>query len=153
MQLSGVFVGLGEDRFRRLLKAVSMGKLRTYQLFDRVKYRTHLTKLSSESLQKAAPKLWTRLKDDDQDLATDLSQAILVCHMDMIVAVLNFLGVPHEEGFFSKEQDPKQHLTADWQSRAFEQFRGQYDEALLLFYLNHLASEFEIAQEPFVPAA
>ena len=69
-----------------------MGKLKTYQLYDRIKTRTHLAKVNSESLQKAAPRLWARLPEKDEEFAQDLSQAVLVCHLDMIVAVLNFLG-------------------------------------------------------------
>ena len=47
MQLSDIFLGLGEDNFLQLMRSVSMGRLRTYQLFDRVKTRLHLHKLSS----------------------------------------------------------------------------------------------------------
>ena len=35
----------------------------------------------------------------------ELAQAILISHFDMIKAVLDHLGVPHEEGFFSKDTD------------------------------------------------
>ena len=34
MQLSGVFVELGEERLPQLLKTISIGKLRTFQLYD-----------------------------------------------------------------------------------------------------------------------
>src|SRR5258708_35963074 len=111
MPLTDVFLALGEDGFSQLLRGVSMGKLKTYQLYDRIKTRTHLAKLNSENLQKASPRLWTRLSEKDEDLAVDLSQSVLVCHLDMIIAVLNFLGVPHEDGFFAKDLDPKPHLT------------------------------------------
>ena len=82
-----------------------MGKLKTFQLYDRIKTRTHLPKLNAEGLQKATPRLWARLSEKDEEFAQDLSQAVLVSHLDMIVAVLNFLGIPHEDGFFAKDAD------------------------------------------------
>ena len=91
MPLTDVFLTLGQDGFVQLLRGVSMGKLKTYQLYDRIKTRTHLPKLNSESLQKGAPRFWTRLSDKDEEFAQDLSQAVLVCHLDMIIAVLNLL--------------------------------------------------------------
>jgi len=144
MALTDVFLGVGQDGFSTLMRGVSMGKLKTYQLYDRIKTRTHLAKLNSENLQKTAPKLWARLTEKDEDLAQDLSQAVLVCHLDMIIAVLNFLGVPHEDGFFAKDLDPKPHLTEGWQARVFEKFKGEYPEPLLHFYAAHLAFEFKL---------
>ena len=47
----------------------------------------------------------------------------------MIAAVLNFLGVPNEEGFFAKDLDAKQYLTEGWQARAYEHFKAEYPEA------------------------
>src|SRR6516164_8440720 len=100
MQLSDVFLGLGEDSFQQLLKTVSMGKLRTYQLYERFKVRAHFNKLNSETLRKAAPRLWTRLSEKDEDFAQDLAQSILVSHLEMIKAALDLLGIPNEDGFF-----------------------------------------------------
>ena len=123
MQLSDIFIRLGEDTFRQLPRPVSLGKLRTYQLFDPFKTRLHLHKLNSETLRRAAPRLWTRLGEPDSaDLATELAQAILVSHMDMIKAVLDDLGVPHEDGFFAKDADITAHLTEGWQQRVWEKF-------------------------------
>jgi hypothetical protein len=153
MQLSGLFLQLGEERLPQLLRAVSIGKLKTYQIYERFKTRTHLAKVNTESLRKAAPRFWTRLNEKDEEFATDLSQAILISHMDMIAAVLNFLGVPNEEGFFAKDIDAKQYLTEGWQTRAWEKFRNDYPAPLLLFYINHLAWELESAQEAYLPAA
>src|SRR5271170_1839436 len=82
MQLSDVFLGLGEEQFRQLMRSVSMGKLKTYQLFDSLKTRVHLTKLSSETLRKSAPRSWARLQEHDDLLASELAQAILVSHLD-----------------------------------------------------------------------
>ena len=153
MQLSGVFLQLGEERLPLLLRAVSIGKLKTFQLYERFKTRTHLARLNTDSLRKAAPRFWVRLNEQDEEFATDLSQAILISHMDMIAAVLNFLGVPNEEGFFAKDLDASQYLTDGWQARAYERFKEEYPEALLLFYINHLGWELGSAQQAYLPAA
>src|SRR5216683_378094 len=143
MALTDVFLTLGEDGFGQIIRGVSMGKLKTYQLYDRIKTRTHLAKLNADSLQKATPRLWTRLSEKDEEFAQDLSQAVLVCHLDMIVAVLNFLGIPHEDGFFAKDIDPKPYLTEGWSERVLEKFQGAYPDALLKFYTGHLAWELK----------
>jgi hypothetical protein len=153
MQLCDVFLELGEDRFSQLLGAISIGKLKTYQLYERFKTRSHLAKLNVETLRKAAPRLWSRLSDHNDDYATDLAQAVLVSHLNMIVDVLNFLGIPHEEGFFAKDLDAKPFLTDGWEARVFEHFHGKYSDALLLFYINHLAWELLGAERFFAPAA
>src|ERR1700678_4602843 len=137
MQLSGVFLQLGEERLPHLLRGITIGKLRTYQLYERFKIRTHLAKVNTESLRKASPRFWKRLEEHDEEFATDLSQCILIGHMDMITAVLNFLGVPNEEGFFAKDLDAKQYLTEGWQPRAYEHFKWSVPEAVRLFYINH----------------
>lgn len=153
MQLCDVFLELGEDRFSQLVGAISIGKLKTYQLYERFKTRLHLAKLNVETLHKAVPRLWSRLRDRNDEYATDLAQAVLVSHLDMIVDVLNFVGIPHEQGFFAKDLDAKPHLTDGWEARVFEQFHGKYSEPLLLFYINHLAWELLGAENFFVPAA
>ena len=66
------------------------------------------------------------------NIATDLAQAVLVSHLDMIVDVLNFVGIPHEDGFFAKDLDAKPHLTEGWEARVFENFKGKYSEALVV---------------------
>jgi hypothetical protein len=141
MALTDVFLTLNEGEFGKLIGSVSMGKLKTYQLYDRIKTRTHLAKLNAENLQKAAPRLWTRIEEKDEEFAQDLSQAVLVCHLDMIVAVLNFLGIPHEDGFFAKDIDATPYLTEGWQERVNEKFKGVYPEALVRFYTAHLGWE------------
>lgn len=151
MQLSDIFLGLGEDTFLQLMRSVSMGRLRTYQLFDRVKTRLHLHKLSSETLRKAAPRLYERLNDKDEDYATDLAQAILVSHLELIKAVLDHLGVPHEEGFFQKDADVSGYLKDGWQQEAWNKFQGTYSPAALLFYINHLAWEVAKSETVFLP--
>jgi hypothetical protein len=152
MTLSDVFLQLGEERLRQLVRGISIGKLRTYQLYERFKIRTHLSKLNTENLRSAVPRFWQRLNDQDLEFATDLSQAILIAHMDMIVAVLNFLEIPNQEGFFEKDIDAAKHLTEGWQSRTFEHFKDAYPEALLLFYINHLGSETKTQPQAFLPA-
>jgi hypothetical protein len=153
MQLSDIFLGLGEDTFQQLMRAVSIGRLKTYQIFDRVKTRLHLTKLNSETLRKAAPRIWVRVQERDEEFATDLAQTILVSHLDMIRAVLDFLEIPHEDGFFAKDADVAAHLTEGWRERVWEKFNTAFPPAALLFYINHLAWEMAKAEEVFRPAA
>ncbi len=72
----------------------------------------------------------------------------------MIAAVLDFLGVPHENGFFAKDMDPKPHFTEGWEGRVLEKFRGVFPEVYLVFYVNHLRWELLGAEEPYhVPGA
>lgn len=154
MRLIDVFTGLGEDGFREVLRTVSMGKLKTYQLFDRVKTRAHLTKLNSENLKKSAPRLWSRLQEGDDEFATDVAQAILISHMDMIRAVIDFVEIPNEEGFFSKDIDAAKYLTDGWQQRVWDRFHTDYPRPLLAFYINHLGWELQKdTAKPFQPAS
>ncbi len=102
MQLSDVFLQLGEERLRQLVRGISIGKLRTYQLYERFKTRTHLPKVNTENLRKAVPKFWKRLEAHDEEFATDLSQAILIAHLDMIQKVLDFLGRAESGRVFRK---------------------------------------------------
>jgi hypothetical protein len=135
------------------VRGISIGKLRTFQLYDRFKTRTHLAKVNTENLRKATPRFWERLNAHDEEFATDLSQAILIAHMDMITNVLNFLGIPNQGGFFEKDLDAKPHLTEGWQARAFDRFRTEYPESLLLFYISHLGWELGGETSVFLPAA
>ena len=153
MQLCDIFLGLGQPTFAQLLRAVSIGKLKTYQLFDRMKTRLHAAKLNSESIRKSEPRLWTRLSERDEELATDLSQAILISHMDMIKAVLDQLGVPNEDGFFAKDMDASKYLTEGWQQKTYDHFKDTYPAPVLMFYINHLDWEVAKAEQLFQPAA
>lgn len=141
MQLSDVFLGLGEEQFSQTLRTVSMGKLRTYQLYDRLKTRAHLAKLNSETLRKASGRLWERMQERNDDFATDIAQSVLISHLDTIIEILNFLQVPHDDGFFPKDADVSKHLTEGWQQRVWDQFSPTKPKAALLFYINHLAWE------------
>lgn len=153
MQVSDIFAGLGEDRFRELLRAISLGKLKTYQLYERVKARLHVSKLNTEALKKVAPSAWQRIGEGDEEFAGELAQAILVSHLDLIVAVLGFLEIPNDDGFFAKDIDAPKYLTDGWRERVYERFKGQFPQSLLLLYINHLAVEVEKAATLFIPAA
>jgi hypothetical protein len=153
MQLSDVYLGLGPEGFGQLVRSISIGKLKTYQLYEGLKVRAHLAKLNTEALRKAVPRLWARLEARDEEFARDLAQAVLISHLDMVTAILDALGVPHENGFFAKNMDPKPYFTEGWENRAFDQFRPQYPEPLLVFYINHLRWELLKAAELFRPAA
>jgi len=153
MQLCDIFLNLGQDKFQELMKGISMGRLKTYQIFDRFKTRLHLTKLNAEILRKTTPRIWTRLQEKDDEFATDVAQAILISNLNMIRAVLDFLEIPHEDGFFAKDADVSSHLTEGWRERVWEKFRPTFPPAALLFYINHLAWEMAKVEEVFQPEA
>ncbi len=153
MQLCEVYQALGPDVFRQLVRGISIGKLKTYQVYERFKLRARLAKLNSESLRKAEPKLWARIEAGEEDFATDLSQVFLLSHLQMIVDVLNFLGIPNEEGFFDKDLQSDQYLTEGWRERVFNQFSEKYPREILLFYINHLDWELNKTDHIFLPTA
>ncbi|SPF56096.1 conserved hypothetical protein [Candidatus Sulfopaludibacter sp. SbA4] len=153
MQISDVYVGLGEEVFAQLIRSISIGKLRTYQIYEGFKVRAHLHKVNTESLRKSIPRFWVRISEREEDFAKDLAQAVLVSHLDMITAVLDLLGVPHENGFFAKDMDPKPYFTEGWENRVMEKFHGVYPDAILAFYINHLRWELLSATEVFRPAS
>ena len=153
MQLCDVFLSQGESGFSDLLRRISISRLRTYQIYEHIKVRTRLTKLNGESLRKSGYKLWERLQARDEDLATDLSQAILVSQLEMIIAALDFLGIRHQDGFFAKDADVSAQLTEGWQQRLVDHFQDQYPLSVLVFYVNHLGVETAHAEALFTPAA
>jgi hypothetical protein len=153
MQLYEIFLGLGQDSFAQLVRGISIGRVKTYQLYDRLKTRMHLPRLNSESLRKGAPRFWERLVEQDEIFATEVAQAILISHMDMIVAALDVLAIPHEDGFFAKDLDASQYLTDGWQQRVLDSLKDRFPESLLVFYVNHLGWELLKADEVFQPAA
>ncbi len=153
MQLSEVYLSLGERGFAELIRGISIGKLKTYQIYGPFKTSAHLTKLNTETLHKHTDRFWARLSEHDEQFAKDLAQTVLVSHLDMIAAVLDFLGVPHEGGFFNKDLNAKNYLTDGWAERVFEKFRAVYSEPVLLFYINHLSWELTDQAEPFAPAS
>lgn len=153
MRLSDVFVHLGEERFNDLVRRISISRLRTYQQYESFKTRAHLVKLNTETLRKAAPRLWARIAEHEEDLAKEVAQAVLLANLDMVRDVLNFLEIPNEDGFFSKDVDASSHFTEGWGQRVYDKFRETYPEPVLLLYINHLA--WELVKEPtlFAPAA
>ncbi len=152
MELSDIFLGLGQDSFAQLVRRISIGKLKTFQLYDRLKTRLHLQKINSENLRKATPRFWERLTEKDETFATELAQAVLVCHLDMITAALNVLGIPNQDGFFAKDLEAKKYLTEGWQQRVFDALKDKFPEPLLVFYINHLGWELIKSGEVFHPA-
>jgi hypothetical protein len=153
MRMCDVYLALGPDVFHHLVRGISIGKLKTYQVYERFKLRAHLTKLNSDALRKAEPKFWARIQSGEEDFATDLSQVFLLSHLAMIVDVLNFLGIPNQDGFFDKDLKPEQYLTEGWQTRVFDQFAEKHPREVLLFYINHLDWELNKTEQVFVPAA
>jgi hypothetical protein len=153
MRISGVFLDLDVEDFAKLVRGISIGKLKTYQIYEGFKVRTHLQKVNTESLRKATPRFRARIAEGDEEFAKELAQCILVSQLAMVIAVLDFLGIPHEDGFFSKDADPKALLSEGWEDRVFQAFRGKFTDTLLLFYINHLRCELLEAAEPFRPSA
>ncbi len=153
MQMCGVLTALGPDIFSQLVRGISIGKLRTYQVYERFKLRARLVKLNGEALRKAEPRFWARIEAGEEDFATDLSQVFLLSHLDMVVDVLDSLNIPNEQGFFDKDLKPEEYLTEGWQARVFEQFSGKYPREILLFYINHLDWELTKADHVFLPVS
>src|ERR1039458_10088353 len=106
MELSEIYIDLGQDAFGRMVRGMSIGKLKTYQMYEGFKVRANLAKVNTESLRKAFPSFWTRISEKDEEFAKELAQALLVSHLDLVTAVLDFQGIPHENGFFAKNMDP-----------------------------------------------
>jgi len=153
MQMCGVFQALGPEVFHELVRGISIGKLKTYQVYERFKLRARLVKLNSETLRKAEPRFWARIESGEEEFATDLSQVFLLSHLEMIVDVLNFLGIPNDQGFFDKDLNPEQYLSGGWQKRVFDEFASKYQPQILLFYINHLDWELNKTEQVFLPAA
>ncbi len=153
MQLSEVYLGLGPDAFAQLVRSISIGKLKTYQIYEGFKVRAHLHKVNTEILRKAVPRFWARISEHDEEFARDFAQAILVSHLDMITAVLDLLGVPHENGFFAKDLDASRYFTEGWEGRVLDKFRAVYSENILIFYINHLRWELLSAADLYRPVS
>lgn len=153
MQISDLYRGLGEETFAKIVRGISIGKLKTYQIYEGFKVRAHLHKVNTEALRKSAPRFWTRILEGDEDFGKDLAQSVLVSHLDMIAAALDYLGVPHESGFFAKDMDPKPYFTEGWEDRLFQQLKGTYPETILIFYINHLRWELLGAETIYQPVA
>jgi hypothetical protein len=153
MRISDVYRGLGEEAFGKLIRGISIGRLKTYQIYEGFKVRAHLNKLNTEILRKAAPRFWERIMSGDEDFGKDLAQAVLISHLDMIIAALDFLKIPNENGFFAKDMDPKPYFTEGWEQRVYDHLKGAFPETVLIFYVNHLRWETLGAEEVYSPAA
>jgi hypothetical protein len=153
MQLSEVFLSLGEDTFGQLIRQISIGKLKTYQLYEGFRTRAHLAKVNTENLRKGTPRFWARLGAHEEEFAKELAQAVLISHLDMIKQILDFLEIPNQDGFFDKNLDSSKYLTEGWQQRVYGKFHGTAPEPVLRLYLNHLAWELGKTEEMFTPAA
>ena len=153
MLLAEAFLKLGEESFAQLIRSISIGRLKTYQLYEPFKTRARVVKLNTESLRKAVPRFWARVSQQEEEFAKDLAQAVLLSHLDMIRAVLGFLEIPSEDGFFAKDLDASKYLTDGWQRRVYDKFRSAYPEPALLLYVNHLAWELDKSADCFVPDA
>ena len=147
-----MFQGLGEDGFTEVMRTVTISKLKTYQLYEGLKARARVPKLNVAGLKKAVPRFWERLQQGDEDLAGDLAQAVLVSNLDMIIAVLDHLGIENNDGYFDKGFEADDLLKDDWREKAFEHFKNDYPKPVLTFYLNHLAHETTKAEDLFTPA-
>ncbi len=153
MDLTEVFQALGRSSFQELVEGVSMGRLRTYDVYESFKVRAHLSKLNRERLRRAVPRLWDRLMQGEQDLAHELAQGILVSNLPFVVEVLDFLEIEHDgSGFFDKNSAAAKELEDGWQARVFEQFRRRCSESLIVLYTNHLAGELDRSSAIFLPA-
>jgi len=153
MQISEVYLGLGQEAFAQTIRSISIGKLKTYQMYEGFKVRARMAKVNTEALRNAVPRLWERIAGGDEEFARELAQAILVSHLDMIAAILDSVGVPHENGFFGKDVDAKPYFTEGWEERVYEKFHGAYRDELLLFYINHLRWELLGASGVYRPAS
>ena len=151
MYISDVYVALGEESFGQLIRGISIGSLKTYKMYEGFKVRCHLPKVNTDLLRKATPRFWSRVTAGEEDFAKDLAQAVLVSHLDLVAAVLDFLGVPNDNGFFAKDLDPKPFFTEGWEERVLERFKETYPGPILLFYVNHLRWELLGATEPYRP--
>jgi hypothetical protein len=136
-----------------MVRGMSIGKLKTYQMYEGFKVRAHLAKVNTESLRKAVPRFWTRISEKDEEFAKELAQALLVSHLDLVTAVLDFQGIPHENGFFAKNMDPKPYFTEGWEDRVYEKFKTVFPDALLVFYINHLRWELLGAEQLYHPVS
>src|SRR5262252_5338116 len=72
MHIVDVYRGAGAEGFAQLVRGISIGKLKTYQIYEGFKVRAHLQKVNTETLRKAVPRLWERIGGRDEEFAKDL---------------------------------------------------------------------------------
>lgn len=154
MDLVEVYSALGQERCRLLVRAISIGALRTYGVYEAIKIRSRLRRLNRQKLRASSAKLWKRITEGDQALAHDLSQAVLVSNIPLIVEVLDLLGIEHDEnGFYARGTDHSKQLGQGWPDRVCTEITGQYPNHLLLLYINHLGWETGTLESPFLGSA
>lgn len=155
MDLVGVYAALGQDRCTRLVRTISIGALRTYGVYQAIKVRSRLHTLNRQKLRAVSQKLWKRIAEGDADLARDLSQGVLVSNIPLVVAVLDFLNIEHDDnGFFAKDADYSHQFASGWPEAVFREFSGRFSDDLVLLYINHLGWETGALDIPYMgPAA
>ncbi len=156
MELAAVYKALGRKRSCDLVKGVSMGALRTFGVYGAIKIRSRLRTLNRRKLASIAPRLWDRIQDGDKGLERDLTQAVLVSNIPMIVSVLDLLGIEHDgNGFFDKDGDYTDKFSEGWEARVVEHCRARFNDDLVLLYVNHLGWEAGVLDSPYLgkPAA
>ena len=128
-----------------------MGALRTFGVYGAMKIRSRLRTLNRRKLASIAPRLWDRIQNGDKGLERDLTQAVLVSNIPMIVSVLDLLGIEHDgNGFFDKDGDYTDKFTEGWEARVVEHCRGSFDDDLVLLYVNHLGWEAGVLDRPYL---
>lgn len=154
MELATVYQALGRERSGELVKTVSMGALRRYGMYQAMKVRSRLRTLNRRKLRALAPRLWDRILKGDTGLARDLSQAVLVSNIPMMVSVLDLLGVKHDgSGFFDKDGDYSDKFEAGWEAKVVDHCKGSFDDDLVLLYINHLGWEAGVLDSPYLGGA
>ena len=86
MDISEVYRSLGQEGFAQLIRGISIGKLRTYQIYEGFKVRAHLHKVNTEALRKSTPRFWDRIMGGDEEFNYRSLQAMFqhaynVCHI------------------------------------------------------------------------
>lgn len=151
MDLAEVYTALGQEPSARLVRSISVGALRTYGVYKGIKIRSRLRRFNRKRLRAAAPKLWQRVVAGDDGLARDLSQAIFVSNIPLMVEVLDLLEIEHDgSGFLTNDSDHSEQLTPGWERRAYDHLRGRFPKELVLLYINHLGWETDTLDEPFL---
>ena len=153
MDLAEVYVALGRNRCNRLVRTIAIGALKTYGVYEGIKIRSRLRRFNRQKLRAAAPRLWQRVTEGDNELARELAQAVLVSNIPLVVGVLDLLEIEHDGiGFFAKDDDYTEQLSDGWEARVYERFSGQFPDDLVLLYINHLGWETGTLDEPFTGA-
>lgn len=151
MELAEFYAALGQERSARLVQTVSIGALKTFGVYDGIKIRSRLRRFNRLRLRRAAPRLWERITAGDHGLARELSQAVLVSSVPLMVEVLDLLGIDHNgSGFFDRDSDFSERLGSGWQDRVLSEVGERYPRDLVLLYINHLGWEAGSLQEPFL---